>query len=322
MGYRTISRPLVETLRNSKLRTQIDIVRPGTYAALVDHLQQSRSQQGDGYYHLIHFDVHGSLLPYDAYQKLDADYSAAPFQYKGYAQDEIAPYDGLKAFLAFNGPEPGKPDLVADTEIGGLLQRHQIPIAILNACQSGMQVGESETSLGSRLMAEGVQIALAMGYSVTVSAAELLMKTLYAQLLSGQSVHEAIRRARLGLLNQKERRAAYNQRIPLEDWLLPVVYQNRTVALPLTEFPSVAAEEAYRQKQASRYQAPTPTYGFFGRDVDILEIETRLLAGEGGGQQFAAGAGHGRRGQNDAAAPPDGMVANHAAGRSRFLFWL
>ncbi|MBE2225070.1 MAG: Tfp pilus assembly protein PilF, partial [Anaerolineae bacterium] len=70
VGYRTISRPLVESLRQSSLRTHIDIVRPGTYAALVDHLQTSRSQQGDGYYHLIHFDVHGSLLPYAAYQKL------------------------------------------------------------------------------------------------------------------------------------------------------------------------------------------------------------------------------------------------------------
>ncbi len=62
-----------------------------------------------------------------------------------------------------------------------MLIEHRIPIAILNACQSGKQVGASETSLGSRLMQAGVQLVLAMGYSVTVSAAELLMKTLYEQ---------------------------------------------------------------------------------------------------------------------------------------------
>lgn len=31
VGYRTISRPLIEALQNSRLRTRIDLVRPGTY---------------------------------------------------------------------------------------------------------------------------------------------------------------------------------------------------------------------------------------------------------------------------------------------------
>ncbi|MCB8967479.1 MAG: CHAT domain-containing protein [Ardenticatenaceae bacterium] len=95
-------------------------------------------------------------------------------------------YDGWRAFLSFSGDQPGSRDLVADEVIAALLQSHQIPIAILNACQSGMQVGESETSLGSRLMAAGVQTAVAaMGYSVTVSAAVLFMTHLYQHLLAG-----------------------------------------------------------------------------------------------------------------------------------------
>lgn len=35
VAYRTISRPLVEALATSQIRAQIDIVRPGTYRALV-----------------------------------------------------------------------------------------------------------------------------------------------------------------------------------------------------------------------------------------------------------------------------------------------
>ncbi|MDV7393004.1 CHAT domain-containing protein, partial [Arthrospira platensis SPKY1] len=100
------------------------------------------------------------------------------------------------------------------------MQAHQLPIAVLNACQSGKQVGAQETSLGSRLMAAGVQLVVAMGYSVTVSAAALLMQTLYGALLDGQPLAQAIRRGRLALYNDKGRRAAYDQTIQLEDWLL------------------------------------------------------------------------------------------------------
>jgi hypothetical protein len=185
VGYRTIARPLVAARQNGKLRAQIDLVRPGSYAALVRHLEESRDARGDGYYQIVHFDLHGSLLTYEQYQQAEAAVSPHFFK-SGYGQKEIAPYPGYRAFLSFNGAAAGQSDLVADEIIAELLQSHKIPIAILNACQSGMQVGDSETSLGARLMAAGVQLALAMGYSVTVSAAELLMTQFYQQLLAGK----------------------------------------------------------------------------------------------------------------------------------------
>ena len=280
VGYRTIARPLVHATRNARLPVRIDMVRPGTYPALVRHLENSRNQHGDGYYHLIHFDVHGNLLTHDQYQRVADQHHASPHLFKHYGRGELPPFAGHKAFLAFNGAEVGEYDMVADEHISALLQTHQIPLAILNACQSGMQVGAQETSLGSRLMAAGVQMVLAMGYSVTVSAAELLMKHLYQELLAHKPPHQAFRKGRLELYNHQTRRAAYNEQIELADWLLPVVYQNHDVAeLPIK--PSPQAEAAYYEAQASRYVAPEPLYGFFGRDVDILAIETRLLGHEG-----------------------------------------
>ena len=38
VGYRTISRPLVEALRQANVPVQIEILRPGSYQALVEHL--------------------------------------------------------------------------------------------------------------------------------------------------------------------------------------------------------------------------------------------------------------------------------------------
>ncbi len=157
-----------------------------------------------------------------------------------------------------------------------VLNARQVPIAILNACQSGKQVGAEETSLGSRLLTAGVQLVVAMGYSVTVSAAKLLMTHLYQHLLQGDSLETAIRRARLELYHVKTRRAAFSQQIDLEDWLLPVVYQHRPVRLNSKVFDWTALA----QEADSAYKPPHTNYGFVGRDVDILEVERHLLKDE------------------------------------------
>ena len=276
IGYRTISRPLVEGLRAARIPVNIEILRPGTYQALVEHLTAIRDQHQDGYYHIIHFDLHGALRTYSQLQD-GAPADKHSFQNR-FGRQEIAPYEGRKAFLAFEKTESDAADQVEAGELADLLLFHRIPIAILNACQSGKQTGDTETSLGSRLLQAGVQTVLAMGYSVTVSAAALLMQTLYQQLFQQNDLARAICQARFALFNRKARQAYYNQQINLEDWLLPVVYQSGAegARLPLRPF-GFEEQAAYYAALADRYRAPEPTYGFVGRDVEILEIEKRLL---------------------------------------------
>ena len=276
VGYRTISRPLVEALRQANLPVQIDILRPGTYKALENHLRQTSAQQQEGYYQVIHFDLHGAALTYEQLQQ--AQEASRHLYIERYGRSDIQPYEGVKAFLAFEGAEDTPVDRVEASELADLLVTHQVPVAILNACQSGKQIGESETSLGSRLMQAGVQLVLAMGYSVTVSAAELLMQTLYQHLFAGEELAAAIRHARTELYNHKARRAYFEQQIDLEDWLLPVVYQNQPVQVQPREFtPGERAAWFERKAEEQRYSPPEPNYGFVGRDLDILEIERRLL---------------------------------------------
>ena len=283
VSYRTISRPLVEALRQTDLRVNIDILRPGTYKTLENHLRDITGKHGTGYYHVIHFDLHGSLLSYDTWQQLlqyeekEQESHSHTYQ-KYYALKDIEPYDGEKAFLFFEGEQDNTVTPVEASALAHMLRDHHIPVAILNACQSGKQVGDSETSLGSSLMQAGVQLVLAMGYSVTVSAAVLLMKTLYRYLFDGNDLTLAIRHARNELYNDKRRQAYYAQLIDLEDWLLPVVYQNRPVQLVLREL-TLDENKAYYEHKAELENSvpPEPTYGFIGRDLDILQIEKRLL---------------------------------------------
>jgi hypothetical protein len=62
VGYRTISRLLMDELERTRLPVEVTLLRPGTYQALVTHLEQATRAYGVGHYHLIHFDVHGALL--------------------------------------------------------------------------------------------------------------------------------------------------------------------------------------------------------------------------------------------------------------------
>ena len=66
VGYRTISRPLVETLHQAKLAVELDFVRPGTWAALRSHL----GSKPQGHYHALHFDGHGSVMSQADVEKL------------------------------------------------------------------------------------------------------------------------------------------------------------------------------------------------------------------------------------------------------------
>ena len=297
VGYRTISRPLVEAIKNSQLRVNIELLRPGTYEALSRHLDGK-----EGYYHIIHFDVHGAVLSHEQLQQ-GREFNRYGFQAR-FGREDIKAYEGLKAFLFLEEDQKGKADPVEAGELAALLTGKGIPVCILNACQSGKQVyqesvigavslGEEaqpesgmtsqdsidqrETSLGSRLMSAGMQMVVAMGYSVTVSAASLLMQKIYSELFAERGMTDAIRLGRKELYERKNRQAYSNQQIELEDWVLPVVYVNQTVNLNLRDFRDGQEAEAYFERVGRQYQFQQPTYGFVGRDLEILKLEKRLL---------------------------------------------
>jgi tetratricopeptide (TPR) repeat protein len=200
---------------------------------------------------------------------------------RGWGLEDLAEYEGVKAFLFLEGEEKGQATPVEATELANLLTGKNIPICILNACQSAKQISQEsedyrETSLGSRLMTAGMQAVVAMGYSVTVSAAKLMMKPIYQQLLNGKDLTEAMRKGRLELFNNKQRRAYYNTIIDLEDWLLPVIYCRGKINLNLRPF-TPEEEEKYWEHIGNQYVFPLPEYGFVGRDLEILKMEKALL---------------------------------------------
>jgi hypothetical protein len=283
VNYRTIQRPLIDLLRTTRSQSFNPVIlRPGTYKALKNHLDE----KGAGFYHIIHFDLHGEVLEYRELElkkiKGQTTFSGAysfgnaPLSFRIlWGRDDLEPFEGKRAFLFFeaenkDGSEPARAE-----DIAKILRDHQIPVCILNACQSAKQEGDTaETSLAKHLHENGVDVVLAMRYSVTVTAAALMMGRLYEAMFNNAPLDKAVSLARIRLFDQKERDVSLGK-IELEDWALPIVFQNRTAQFSFREL--TKAEKIVRLEQLERSATfPKLEFGFKGRDLDILKIEKIL----------------------------------------------
>ena len=272
VGYRTISRSLLDALRQASVPVTVDLVRPGTWEALRDHLRErARRDEASGWYQVAHFDLHGG---FSEYGELDQLRSVGRLLFAG---PRAEPFEGRRPFLFFETAQEGKAVAVPAAAVASLLAEHRVPVAVLNACQSAMQAG-SEASLAQHLVQAGVPVAVGMAYSVTVTAAALAMPVLYGQLARGAGPVAALHAARQALHDDPARHAYYDQQLDLQDWVLPVGFSQQPVQLALR--PMDEAEQArFYQRQADTGDEPATEYGFVGRDLDIQACERRLLAG-------------------------------------------
>ena len=107
--------------------------------------------------------------------------------------------------------------------MAALLAEHRVPVAVLNACQSAMQIGQ-RGQLAQRLAEAGVPVAVGMAYSVTVTAAEQAMPVLYRQLALGATRWRRCTRRGGSCSTHRARQAYFDQQLDLEDWVLPVAF--------------------------------------------------------------------------------------------------
>lgn len=271
VGYRTISRPLLDGLRRARVPVTVDLLRPGTWEALTAHMRAATDEHGSGWYQVVHFDLHGAVADFG--QLL----SGAELGSLTFATSPVGPYDGERPFLFFETAEQDTSAPVSAQAVADLLAAHRVPVAVLNACQSARQTAASEASLAQHLAEAGVPVAVGMAYSVTVTAAAQAMPVFYENLAGGADPTAAVQAARRELFERKRRRAYFNQTIELEDWMLPVAFVQRSLTLRARGMTG-AEENAFYERESVVGDEPPTTYGFVGRDLDIQSIERALLA--------------------------------------------
>ena len=206
VDYRSISRPLVDLIRKEKLPASVQVLRPPTFDNLVKHLKAKPS-----FYHLLHFDGHGG--------------------YGSSAPDPVAGlFRGHEGRLMFE-KDDGKPDEITASALDEQLKGCTVPFVVLNACRSAQldaqaAEGRAFASVAGALVHAGFRGVLAMAYNLTVTGAQQFLPAFYRHLFKQGSLLEAAREGRRQMYLRPSR-SAWNPDVKLQDWLLPVVYQQR-----------------------------------------------------------------------------------------------
>ncbi len=265
VGYRSISRSLVDLVHASDLPAEVTVLRPPTFEQLDRVLKEK-----PGYFHVLHFDGHG------AYGVLDEGGGAPP-------GSTGSPYtfNGPQGCLVFENAD-GSKDLIPATKLDQLLRTHNLPAVVLNACQSAMLDGKAQSafaSVASSLIHAGVRSVVAMAYSLYVTGAQRFLPAFYETLFRTGSFTSATRDGRRAMLADNGRICAVGK-YPLDDWLVPVLYQQQpfdfTFAKPVDGKTSIS--EPRKSLLPSEARLDQIEYGFVGRDSAILQLERGLLA--------------------------------------------
>jgi len=251
IALRTIARPLLEALANIRQKVNLKVLRPPSFEQFERELNAHR-----GFYHIVHFDGHG-----------DFDPNSIGFQHTLGAAGQ-----GLLVFEK----NDGSPDIVTAAQIAQNLADCRVPIFVLNACKSGQEGEEKFSSVATRLVSLGAKGVVAMAYSVYAEAAKHFMGRLYGELAAGATLDSAVAAGRKDVLNKQLRPSPKGDK-PLQDWLVPVLYQQEsyTPFIPTTTDIDVLDIEAFLEPTVSNLVGfpEEGAYGFIGRDYDILRLE-------------------------------------------------
>jgi tetratricopeptide (TPR) repeat protein len=258
VGYRMIARPLLERLEAVRGRVDLVVLRPPTLDALQQTLAAAAADGSP--FQVVHFDGHGALA--------------------GRPGTGAAAGPPAEAVLAFEKPNGGA-DHVPASRVAQVLAGARVPVAVLNACQSGAVGKDLEAAVATRLLRAGVASVVAMAYAVYAVAAAEFMAAFYEHLFAGGTVTAAVTAGRRRMY-RSNRRPSPRGGLPLADWLVPVHYLRCDVSFPQLRTERPAALPSLDRLLDARRAADPGGAGtgdldavgsFVGRDDVFVQLE-------------------------------------------------
>jgi tetratricopeptide (TPR) repeat protein len=267
IDHRVSALPLVTALESLGDLAELTVLSPPTLPALEEEL--IRSHKAGTPYHVVHFDGYGVF-------RKDLGLGSLCFE---------DPKDWEKL-------ENRRSKIVYADKLSTVIRDHRIPLVFLEACQSAKSEEDPTASVAAALLDEGVASVVAMSHSVLVETARRFVGSFYKELASGASVGKAMLAGRRELKSDTFRLKIFGAgRLELEDWFVPVLYQEKEDLQLLTRVPSRAIEGIDRRVLEKRFGAlpHTPEHDFIGRSRELLKLERLLeqkpyavLCGQGG----------------------------------------
>ena len=183
---------------------------------------------------------------------------------------------GPEGHLLFEDDQ-GKPEAITAEQLSVLLRQHHIPAIVLNACQSAMvDQGAKDpfASVAAALLKSGIRSVVAMAYSLYVSGAQEFLPAFYRDLFRTGDVPQAAARRPPADVPSEEPRLRRG-RYPLDDWLVPVVYQQEPFDFSFARKAKKARAEGGPELPSEARDTENP-YGFVGRDGAVLALERAM----------------------------------------------
>ena len=255
IDHRLSGQALVGEMENLGGLVQVDILQPPTFPALKAALKQAQDA-GDPY-EIVHFDGHGV---YDRRVGLGALCFEEPSDAEKLGQRRV--------------------ELVYAKALAEELNGYGVPLVYLDACQTAQAEADPKASVAAKLLEEGVGSVVAMSHTVLVETARRFVEPFYQALAQGKRVGDAMLAGQVALYGDADRGKRVGAgRLELQDWFVPVLYQEKADPQLFTRAVGVDAARLTaqrRQAQFGRLPKP-PEHSFVGRSRMLLHLERLLL---------------------------------------------
>jgi tetratricopeptide (TPR) repeat protein len=171
------------------------------------------------------------------------------------------------------------------------MREQRVPLFFLEACQTAVAEKDPTASVAGTLLQGGVSSVVAMSHSVLVETARRFVGEFYEELLAGRAVGEAMVAGQRKLKAESLRYRTFTGELHLEDWFVPVLFQEEEDPQLIRAVPRKRVKEVLaKQRRLSLGELPAePEHGFVGRSRELLTAERVLegqpyvvLRGEGG----------------------------------------
>lgn len=252
IDHRASALPLVEAIASLGELVALTILPEPTLPALEKALQDAAEAKKP--FDVVHFDGHGI---YDKQRGLG-----------GLCFEDPSDADKLEERAA---------KIIYADKLAEIARDHRIPLVFLEACQTAMQA-EAPTSVAAKLLQEGVASVVAMSHSVLVETARRFVTVFYRELAQGRRVGAAMLAGQRELHNDDWRGEIMGAgALRLQDWFVPVLFQEELDPQLVTQIPSEAAQDlARKRRKLSLGELPVLPHKFQGRSRELLALE-RLL---------------------------------------------
>lgn len=262
--------PLVEAIEGLGELVSLTVLPNGNFPAFIEEL--NRASLAEEPYDVVHFDGHGV---YDPKMGLGAlCFEAAADSHKLQHRDMELKYA---------------------SELGAEIQKHNIPLVFLEACETSKTEANPGASVAASLLQVGVASVVSMSHSVYVVTATKFVQAFYKALADGRRIGAAMLAGQRALYHDGHRFVIPGiGKVDLQDWFVPVLFQDMQDPILFKRVYSEKSEDGNRKIQALQLgELPAaPAHQFLGRDRELLFLERMLQQ-----QQYAVIKGPGGMGK-------------------------